>query len=205
MFAGAYQGHFDATPALPGGADPDAPARPLASGIAPNMVADALVLLYGEAASLETLRARAGELAAILVEPVQSRRPDLQPREFLHALREIATESGAALIFDEIVTGFRIAPGGSQEWFSLRADDFPPGRQRLLKLAVTGVGLFMMFALVRLSLGQPEPPPLPEGYGGYREVGIAMYTDYVLLVEVASLLLTAAIVGALILAKRKIS
>jgi len=88
---------------------------------------------------------------------------------------------------------------------NLRADDFPPARQRLLKLAATGVGLFMMFALVRLSLGQPEPPPLPEGFGGYREVGIAMYTDYVLLVEVASLLLTAAIVGALILAKRKIS
>ncbi len=85
MFAGAYQGHFDATPALPGGADPDAPARPLAPGIAPNMVADALVLLYGEAESIETLRARAGELAAILVEPVQSQRPDLQPREFLLA------------------------------------------------------------------------------------------------------------------------
>ncbi len=88
---------------------------------------------------------------------------------------------------------------------NLRADDFPPGRQRLLKLAMIGIGVFMMFALVRITLGHPEPPPLPEGYGGYREVGIALYTDYVLLVEVASLLLTAAIVGALILAKRKIS
>ena len=88
---------------------------------------------------------------------------------------------------------------------NLRADDFPPGRQRLLKLAATGIGVFVMFELIRLTLGQPEPPPLPEGYGGYREVGIALYTDYVLLVEVASLLLTAAIVGALVLAKRKIS
>ena len=50
----------------------------------------------------------------------------------------------------------------------------------------------------------PAPPPLPPGFGGYRQLGIALYTDYVLLVEVASLLLTAAIVGALILAKRKI-
>jgi NADH:ubiquinone oxidoreductase subunit 6 (subunit J) len=45
---------------------------------------------------------------------------------------------------------------------------------------------------------------VPPGFGGYRQLGIALYTDYVLLVEVASLLLTAAIVGALILAKRKI-
>ena len=50
----------------------------------------------------------------------------------------------------------------------------------------------------------PEPPPLPEGFGGYRQLGIALYTDYVLIVELISLLLTAAIVGALILAKRTI-
>jgi NADH-quinone oxidoreductase subunit J len=87
---------------------------------------------------------------------------------------------------------------------NLRSDDFPPARQRLLKLAVTGLLVFVAFELIRLALGQPEPPALPEGFGGYRAVGIALYTDYVLLVEMASLLLTAAIVGALILAKRKI-
>jgi NADH-quinone oxidoreductase subunit J len=87
---------------------------------------------------------------------------------------------------------------------NLRSDDFPPGRQRLLKLAAAGLGVFVLFELVRLVMGQPEAPPLPEGYGGYRQVGLALYTDYVLLVEMASLLLTAAIVGALILAKRKI-
>jgi NADH-quinone oxidoreductase subunit J len=87
---------------------------------------------------------------------------------------------------------------------NLRSDDFPPARQRLLKVAATGLLVAMMFELTRLALGQPEPPALPEGFGGYRAVGIALYTDYVLLVEAASLLLTAAIVGALILAKRKI-
>ena len=87
---------------------------------------------------------------------------------------------------------------------NLRADAFPPGRQRLLKLAAASIGVFVMFELIRLTLGQPEPPPLPEGFGGYRALGLALYTDYVLLVEMASLLLTAAIVGSLILAKRKI-
>ena len=50
----------------------------------------------------------------------------------------------------------------------------------------------------------PEVPPAPAAYGGYRALGIALYTDYVLLVEMTGLLLLAAIVGALILAKRKI-
>jgi len=87
---------------------------------------------------------------------------------------------------------------------NLRSDEFAPGRQRLLRLAGAGLGVFALVETLRLFVGLPEPPPLPEGYGGYREVGLALYTDYVLLVEMASLLLTAAIVGALILAKRKI-
>ena len=62
------------------------------------------------------------ELAAVLVEPVQSRRPDLQPRAFLHELRAITETSGTALIFDEVVTGFRVHPGGARRCFGIRAD-----------------------------------------------------------------------------------
>ncbi len=88
---------------------------------------------------------------------------------------------------------------------NLRADDFQPGQQRLLKLAATGVGLLLLAQVVGALAGSlPEAPPLPEGFGSYRQVGIALYTDYVLLVEMISLLLLAAIVGALILSKRKI-
>ena len=87
---------------------------------------------------------------------------------------------------------------------NLRSDDFPPGRQRLLKLAGAGIAAFVLLEAIRLFAGLPEAPALPAGYGGYRELGLALYTDYVLLVEMASLLLTAAIVGALILSKRKI-
>jgi len=88
---------------------------------------------------------------------------------------------------------------------NLRSDDFAPPRQRLVKLAGALLGVFVMSQLLRVFGGLPEAGPPPEGFGGYRQVGIALYTDYVLLVEMSSLLLTAAIVGALILAKRKIN
>jgi NADH-quinone oxidoreductase subunit J len=87
---------------------------------------------------------------------------------------------------------------------NLRADDFPPGRQRLLKLAAALLGVAVLAEFLRGVGALPAPPVPPEGFGGYRALGISLYTDYVLLVEMASLLLTAAIVGALILAKRKI-
>jgi NADH-quinone oxidoreductase subunit J len=88
---------------------------------------------------------------------------------------------------------------------NLRSDEFAPGRQWLTKLAA-GIVVFAAGAeLVRLLSGAlPQPGEPPAGFGGYRMVGISLYTDYLLLVEMASLLLLAAIVGALILAKRKI-
>jgi NADH-quinone oxidoreductase subunit J len=88
---------------------------------------------------------------------------------------------------------------------NLRQDAFAPGRQWLMKTAAGLVGVAILMQLLRLlSGGLPEAPPLPEGFGGYRQLGLVLYTDYVLLVEMASLLLLAAIVGGLILAKRKI-
>jgi NADH-quinone oxidoreductase subunit J len=88
---------------------------------------------------------------------------------------------------------------------NLRMDDFSPGRQKLVRLAAIAIALVVLAELLRLlTTGLPEAPPLPEGYGGYAQVGVALYTDYVLLVEVSGLLLLAAIVGGLILAKRRI-
>jgi glutamate-1-semialdehyde aminotransferase len=88
----------------------------------PNVGANVLVLEYGTPESMRLIRERAGELAAVLVEPVQSRRPDFQPRAFLRELREVTEQSGTALIFDEVVTGFRAHPGGVQALFGIRAD-----------------------------------------------------------------------------------
>jgi iturin family lipopeptide synthetase A len=120
IFAGAYHGHFDgilAKESLDG-----LSTVPLAPGITANAVADVLVLDYGELQSLEILQAHASELAAVLVEPVQGRRPDLQPREFLQQLRQLTTTAGIALIFDEVLLGFRIHLGGAQAWFGIEAD-----------------------------------------------------------------------------------
>lgn len=95
---------------------------PIAPGIPQHAVDQVLVLDYGSPESLELLRAHAHELAAVLIEPVQSRRPDLQPREFLQEVRKITAASETALIFDELITGFRTAPGGAQAWFGIDAD-----------------------------------------------------------------------------------
>ena len=93
-----------------------------APGILANAVENILVLDYDSAESLDVLRKCAHELAAIMIEPIQNKYPTLQPTAFVKQLREIATQGGAALIFDEVVTGFRVAPGGAQEFYGVRAD-----------------------------------------------------------------------------------
>jgi glutamate-1-semialdehyde aminotransferase len=85
-------------------------------------VENVLVLEYGDPASLEVIRAQADEIACVIVEPVQSRRPELQPKEFLHALRKLTAELEIAFIMDEVICGFRAAQGGAQEWFGVKAD-----------------------------------------------------------------------------------
>lgn len=95
---------------------------PAAAGVLPNAVQNVLVLDYGTDESLKTIKERAHEIAAVLVEPVQSRRPDFQPIEFLKKVREITKTAETVLIFDEIITGFRMHPGGTQALFDIKAD-----------------------------------------------------------------------------------
>jgi amino acid adenylation domain-containing protein len=95
---------------------------PAASGILSDAVQNMLVLDYGTDEALEILRQRAHEIAAVLVEPVQSRRPEFQPVEFLKQVRQITEQSGTVLVFDEVITGFRMHPGGAQALFGIRAD-----------------------------------------------------------------------------------
>lgn len=119
IFAGSYHGIFDEVIVRGTRKLKSIPAAP---GILKNAVQDVLVLDYGTPESLEIIRQRAHEIAAVLVEPVQSRRPDFQPREFLVELRKITREAGCVLIFDEVVTGFRSHPHGTQGLFGIDAD-----------------------------------------------------------------------------------
>ena len=95
---------------------------PAAAGIMPEAVQNMLILDYGTDESLRIIRERAHELAAVLVEPVQSRRPEFRPIAFLNEVRAITTASGTALIFDEVITGFRMHLGGAQALFGIEAD-----------------------------------------------------------------------------------
>ena len=95
---------------------------PAASGIMPEAVQNMLILDYGTEETLNIIKERAHELAAVLVEPVQSRRPEFQPIDFLKEVRSITKSSNTVLIFDEIITGFRMHPGGAQALFDIKAD-----------------------------------------------------------------------------------
>ena len=122
IFSGSYHGLADAVLVRKHTEDGREVTRPVISAIPQGMVEDVEVLDYDDASALQYIKDNADTLAAILVEPVQSRNPKLQPREFLHALREITSLGNIALIFDEIITGFRSVLGGAQEWFGVRAD-----------------------------------------------------------------------------------
>jgi amino acid adenylation domain-containing protein len=95
---------------------------PAAPGIMPEVVQNMLILDYGTEESLKIIAERAHELAAVLVEPVQSRRPEFQPVAFLKKVREITRQSETVLIFDEVISGFRMHPGGAQALFGIKAD-----------------------------------------------------------------------------------
>lgn len=121
-FSGSYHGTFDGVLGVASTKGGAASANPLAPGILQSFMDDLIILHYNNPDSLDVIRSLGDELAAVLVEPVQSRRPDLQPKAFLKELRAITQQSGTALIMDEIITGFRIGLGGAQEWFGIQAD-----------------------------------------------------------------------------------
>ncbi|WP_158941508.1 non-ribosomal peptide synthetase/type I polyketide synthase [Granulicella sp. S190] len=117
-FAGDYHGTFDEVlvRSTPRGTVPLAPGIPIAN------TGNVVVLEYGADASLEYIRKNASEIAAVLIEPVQTRNPGLQPIAFIKTVRQITEQAEIAMIIDEVVTGFRLAPGGVQEAFGVRAD-----------------------------------------------------------------------------------
>ncbi|TAE74610.1 MAG: amino acid adenylation domain-containing protein [Verrucomicrobia bacterium] len=84
--------------------------------------ANLLLLDYASPSSIEILKTRGQELAAVLIEPAECHLPDLQLRDFLRQVRIITRASGTALLVDELVTGFRCHHGGAQGYFGIKAD-----------------------------------------------------------------------------------
>jgi glutamate-1-semialdehyde 2,1-aminomutase len=122
-FAGCYHGHADAFLAEAGSglATLGIPSSP---GVPTGVTADTIVVPYNDVDAAAAAVARYGEgLAAILVEPVAGNMGCVPPAPgFLEALRMLADASGALLVFDEVISGFRIARGGAQERFGVNAD-----------------------------------------------------------------------------------
>ncbi len=122
-FNGAFHGTYDGFLGTPTYSDdPNHTTISLVPGITDHAVKDLILLDYNSEASLKYIEEHSESIAAVLTEPVQSRRPDVQPGEFLKKLRKVTEENDIALIFDEIITGFRIASGGAQEYFGVEAD-----------------------------------------------------------------------------------
>ncbi|MCP5108370.1 MAG: aminotransferase class III-fold pyridoxal phosphate-dependent enzyme, partial [bacterium] len=122
LFSRSYHGHSDGTLAVSTVRDGRMFSEPVSPGIPHSVTGEVLVVDYLEPRSLDILREQGHELAAVLVEPVQSRYPGVEPGGFLRELREVVSQSGAVLIFDEMITGFRFHPGGAQAYYNVRAD-----------------------------------------------------------------------------------
>jgi len=122
-FAGNYHGHSDALLAGAGSgvATLGIPSTP---GVTRGCVQDTIVVPYNDlSATRRAFESHTGQVAAVIVEPVAANMGVVAPGDgFLEGLRELCDDAGALLIFDEVITGFRLAPGGAQEKFGVRAD-----------------------------------------------------------------------------------
>lgn len=122
-FKGCYHGHSDGLLVKAGSAALTT-SVPDSAGVPADYTKNTLVALYNDPASVEELfRANPEEIAAVVVEPAAANMGVVPPAPgFLEFLRKITEQNGAILIFDEVITGFRLALGGAQEYFHVTPD-----------------------------------------------------------------------------------
>jgi glutamate-1-semialdehyde 2,1-aminomutase len=122
-FHGAYHGHTDSL-LVDAGSGAATLSIPASAGVPAKVAEQTLVATYNDLGSVAALlRSNQGNVAAIIVEPVAANMGVVLPSdEFLPGLRRLADKFGALLIFDEVITGFRVAIGGAQEFFGVRPD-----------------------------------------------------------------------------------
>ncbi len=122
-FDGCYHGHADSL-LVKSGSGLVTLGIPGTPGVPEEIVRHTVSLPYNDAGAVGEVMGRAGEeVAAIILEPVAANMGVVPPQAgYLEALRRICTEYGSLLIFDEVITGFRLAPGGAQERFGVMPD-----------------------------------------------------------------------------------
>ena len=122
-FSGCYHGHSDSF-LIAAGSGLSTFGVPNSPGVTEGTAKDTLLAAYNDLENVKALfEANKGEIAAIIVEPVAGNMGCIPPKEgFLQRLREVCSANGALLIFDEVMTGFRLAKGGVQELFGIQAD-----------------------------------------------------------------------------------
>ncbi len=122
-FDGCYHGHVDALLARAGSGVASL-GLPDSAGVPPAFAAETSVVAYNDPTAVERLSYESGDrIAAIIVEPVCGNMGVIPPEPgYLAFLRDITRKHGALLIFDEVITGFRVARGGAQELFKIRPD-----------------------------------------------------------------------------------
>lgn len=123
-FVGCYHGHHDALLVKAGSGLIREGAKPDSAGVTEGTAKDTLLATYNDLASVKALfEANKGEVAALIVEPVAANMGVVPPEPgFLQGLRDMCTEEGAVLIFDEVITGFRVALGGAQSLYGVTPD-----------------------------------------------------------------------------------
>jgi glutamate-1-semialdehyde 2,1-aminomutase len=122
-FEGCYHGHSDSM-LVKAGSGAMTAGTPDSAGVPTDIAGNTLTAQYNSLSSVEELlEANPGQVAAVIVEPVAANMGVVPPQSgFLEGLRQLCDQHGALLIFDEVITGFRLAPGGAQEYYGVHAD-----------------------------------------------------------------------------------
>ncbi len=121
-FVGCYHGHADFL-LVQAGSGVATLGRPDSPGVTPGAVADTLTAPFNDLPAVEQLLAAHDDVAAVILEPVVGNMGLVLPEPgFLEGLRELTASSGALLVFDEVMTGFRVHPGGAQALYGVTPD-----------------------------------------------------------------------------------